>query len=80
MPSKKMLISLNYFFYILDCVLLKKFSLFCWTWFQLLQKQLNLNKNAIFQINRFSHKKKKKKKSIISHINLRKMILKFYYV
>ena len=47
-------------FYILDCVLLKIFSPFCWTWFQLLQKQLNLSKNVIFQINCFSQKKKKK--------------------
>ena len=59
-----------FLFYILNCVLLKIFSPFCWTWFQLLLKQINLGKNAIFQISCFSHKKK----TVVSHINLRKII------
>ena len=83
MPIKKCIYPSNFifiFFYIFDCVLLKFFSPFCWTWFQLLQKQLNLSKNAKFQINFFSNKKKKKKKTIVSNINLRKKILKFHYV
>ena len=45
---------LQVFFYILDCVLLKKKNF--WMSFQLSQKQLNLSKNAIFQINCFSYK------------------------
>ena len=77
MPTKKCIyLAIIIYFYILDCVLLKYFSLFSWTWFQLLLKQLNLSKNVIFQINCFSHKKKK---PIVSHINLRKMVLKFHY-
>ena len=63
-----------FIFYILDCVVL---------FFPFLldigspkkknqQQQLNLSKNTIYQINCFSHKKiYKKKKSIVSHINLR---------
>ena len=77
MPTKKCIYpSIIIFYYSLDSMLLKKISPFCWTWFQLLQKQLNLSKNAISQINCFSHKKKK----IVSHINLIKMILKFHYI
>ena len=46
-------ISFNYIYiyiyiYILNCVLLNNFPPFCRTWFQLLQKQLNLSKNVIY--------------------------------
>ena len=52
MPTKKCIypsiIYIYIYIYILNCVLLKNFPPFCRTWFQLLQKQLNLSKNVIY--------------------------------
>ena len=76
----KMHISFNLFFiflYIHDCVLLKKFSPFLLDMVSIVAKITKFEQEYHI-LNEF-FLSLKNKKSIASHINLRKMILKFHY-
>ena len=81
MPTKKCIyLSIIYFLHSSLCVTKKVFP-FLLDMVLILQKQLNLSKNAILKINCYSHTHTHTYiyKPIVSHINLRKMILKFHY-
>ena len=75
---QKMQISFNYFFYILDFVLVKLFIFFVDIVSIVAKTTKILVRIPYFKLN-VPHIKKKKKKTIVSRINLRKMILKFHY-
>ena len=73
---QKMRISFNYFFYILDFVLEKLFIFFLDIVSIFAKTTKILVRIPYFKL---IVPQKKKKKPIVSHINLRKMILKFHY-
>ena len=73
-----MQISFNYFFYILDFVLVKLFIFFL-DIVSIVAKTTKFLVRIPYFKSIVPHIKKKKKKSIVSRINVRKMILKFHY-
>ena len=75
---QKMQISFNYFFYILDFVLVKLFIFFL-DIVSIVAKTTKFLVRIPYFKSIVPHIKKKKKKSIVSRINVRKMILKFHY-
>ena len=75
---QKMQISFNYFFYILDFVLVKLFIFFL-DIVSIVAKTTKFLVIIPYFKSIVPHIKKKKKKSIVSRINVRKMILKFHY-